>query len=100
MVEPAALGGEHEDASGAQGECEVESELEVGRVLLLRMALDAHPRCLCDSDGLGGGRVEVAYRHGHVEAERERVLEALVGGDHRRPERHLEGGTRSGEVSP
>ena len=46
----------------------VESELEVGRVLLLRMALDAHPRCLCDRDGLGGGRVEVAYRHGHVEA--------------------------------
>ena len=84
----------------AHGHGEVERELEVGRVLLLGMALYAHPRCLRNRDGLGGRGVEVANRHGHVEAQRERVLETLVGGDHRRAERHGERSTRSRGVAP
>ena len=44
MVEPAAAPGEHEDPLRAHRERRVERELEVGRVLLGRMALDPRRR--------------------------------------------------------
>ena len=94
MVEPAAVAGEDEDPPRGQRDRGVERELEVGRVLLGRVALDARPRRLRDRDGLGRRRVEVADRDVDLEAERQRVLETLVGGDDGRAERDRERAAR------
>ena len=48
------------------------ASVEVGRVLLLGMALDANPAASATATASGDAGVEVADRHGHVEAERER----------------------------
>ena len=68
-------------------DCRVERELEIGRVLLLGMALDAGARALGDGDCLRRGGVEVPDGERDLEPERERVLEPLVRGDDRRTER-------------
>ena len=64
VVEPAAVAGQHEDAPRRQRDRRVERELEIRRVLLLGMALDARRRALRDCDRLRRGRVEVADRDG------------------------------------
>ena len=92
MVEPAAVARQHEDAPRLHRGRRVERELEIRRVLFLRMALDADARALRDRDGLRRGRVEVSDRQCDVEAERERVLEPLV-------RRHHGGADRRGRSS-
>ena len=88
MVEAAAAPGEHEDALGAHRCRDVERELEIGRVLLGRMAVDPRPRGLSDVDRLRRRGVEVADGDRHLETERERVFETPVRGDDRHAGRH------------
>ena len=70
-------------AWGSSTDSEVERELEVGRVLLGRMAVDARPRGVCHVDRLRRRGVEVADGDRHLETERERVFEtpsaAMIG---------------------
>ena len=94
VVEAAAAPGEHEDALGAHRCRDVERELEIGRVLLGRMAVDPRPRGLSDVDRLRRRGVEVADGDRHLETERERVFETPVRGDDRHAERHRRDRTR------
>ena len=77
MVEPALDPADDEDAPRLAGERCAERELEVGRVLVDRVALD-RPRGL---DRRRGRRVEVADREVDLEPEREGVIGASVGRD-------------------
>ena len=99
MVESAAAACENEDARRAHRGGEVERELEIGRVLLVGMSLDADAGGLGHGDGFGRGRVEVAHRHRHLEPEREGVLEPLVGRDDGRAERRRQRRTRIRRLS-
>ena len=98
MVEPATPRRKDEDSSRAHPHRDVEGELEIRRVLLGRVTLDAYAGSLGDRDGLGRRRVEVADGDGDLEAERERVLEPPVGGDDGRAERNRERGARGGRI--
>ena len=69
---------------GAARQRVVERELEVGRLLVDRMALDAHARSLGGAHGGRARRVEVADEHVDAQSERRRVLEPRVGRDHER----------------
>ena len=99
VIEPSAVSGQHEDALRAHRGRDVERELEVGGVLLVRMSLDASSGGLRHRDGLRRRGVEVAHRDRHLEAERERVLEPLVRRDDGCAERHSQRRTRIRRLS-
>jgi hypothetical protein len=72
VVEPSTAAREHEDPLGAGRGGEVERELEVGRVLVGRVADDARTLRLGGGYRVRGGGVEVADRDRDVEPERGR----------------------------
>ena len=99
VIEPSAVAGQHEDALGAHRGGDVERELEIGGVLLVRMSLHARAGGLRHRDGFRRGGVEVAHRDRHLEAERERVLEPLVRRDDGCAERRSQRRTRVRRLS-
>ena len=99
VIETAAVPRKNEDALRAHRGGQVECELEVGRVLVVRMALHAGAGGLGDGDGLCRGGVEVAHGHRHLEPEREGMLEPLVGCDDGHAERRRQCRTRIRRLS-
>ena len=99
MVEAAASGRRTGIRRGLIRMRGVERELEIGRVLRGGWRSISYAGCLGDRDRLGRGRVEVADGDRDLEAERERVFEPVVGGDHQRAERDGECRARGGGLS-
>src|SRR6266496_4374150 len=88
VVETASAAGEDEDSPGPQVDRDVQRQLEIGRILLGRMTVDAYAGSLRGCDGLGRRRVEVPDGDGYLEAQSPSVLQASIGADHDRARRH------------
>ena len=100
MVQATAVAGKNVDPRRCQLERGVERELQVGRVLRLRMANDLHT---CRRGGFERVRrhgVEVPDGRRRREPECTRVLETAVRGDHGRAGRHAERGLSRGGAPP
>ena len=101
VVEPAAVAARGRGCARAERDRGVERELEIGRVLLRRVTLDAYAGGLRDRDGLGRGRVEVADREGR-RRDRARARARAPGRRRRRARRagRREAGARAGGSPP
>ena len=99
VVEPAAGAADHEDARWLEGDCRVERELEVGRVLGRRVPLDHGARRFGRREPCRRDRVEVADRAIDAKPQRERAVDARVGRDHVCTLRQLGHATRGGMPS-
>ena len=94
MIEAARIAARDDDPLGPELERDVERQLEIGRVLLLRMGTDARPGCLDLDQPRGRHRVEVAHGDRNLEPDGERGVDAAVCGNHLRIGRKV--GERAG----
>ena len=100
VVETAVSGPDHDDSGRLECDRRIESELEIRRVLVGRVLLDARPLGLGGCEPLAGDGVEVTDREVDVQPECERPVDPAVGGDHRRALRQSAGQRLRGDFSP